>query len=239
MNGLSDYSISYLRFPDNGALHASRLPLLIQDPALMLSVTSGQAFGEVIDPICETNDKTYYHNNLPSPFRPSGFPAAVKHAFGTGKLIWFAGDLAKQFARSGQPALRQLIVDSAAAVARRHLAFTVECPRTTEFLVHVDAAGRWICHFLSVHLQQPAWFDELAVSSGRAVRTKEVYEQALPVFDVRLSIDRKVRSALLHPGAQPLPIREGKGGSSLIAIPRIELWESVVLEFEGDAVGQF
>jgi hypothetical protein len=217
-------------------LHAPRLPLLIQDPALMLSVTSGQAFGEVIHPICETNDKTYYHNNLPSPHRPSGFPAAVKHAFGAGKVMWLAGDLAKQFARSGQPALRQLIVDSAAAVARRPLPFTVECPRTTEFLVHVDAAGRWICHFLSVHLQQPAWFDELAVSSGRAIRTKEIYEQALPVFDVRLSIDRNVRSALFHPGPEPLLVR-GKGGSSLISIPRIELWESVVLEFDGGAVG--
>jgi len=231
MFGVSDYSISYLRLPAGWSARTPRIPLLIQDRISLIRETSGQAFGEVIDPICETNDKTYYHNNLPSPHRPNGFPVAVKNTFGSGKVIYFAGDLNRQFAKSGQPALRHLVADAVSAVARNHVPFTVECPHTTEFLVHEDTRGRWICHFLSVHLQQPTWFDELAIATGRAIRTKEVYEETLPVFGVVLSVRRKVLSARMYPGGETLAIKEDDKGFSVVPIPRIELWETVVLDF--------
>src|SRR5207249_2333811 len=141
-HGVSDYSVSYLRFPRNWSTQAPRVPLLIQDRVSFVRATSSQPFGEIIDPICETNDKTYYHNNLPSPHRPTTFPAAVKNVFGFGKTIYFAGDVAKQFAKSGQPVLRDLIADAAKAVAREVLPFAVKCPKTTEFLIHEDNASR-------------------------------------------------------------------------------------------------
>lgn len=232
-HGQSDYSLSYLRFPDSWDAQLSRVPLLIQSCVSLVRPTSGQAFGEIIDPICETNDKTYYHNNLPSPYSPAGFPAAVKNVFGAGQTIYFAGDLATQFAKSGRPVLRHLITDAVKTVARERLPFTVKCPRTTEFLVHEDGAGRWICHFLSVHLQQPTWHCELAVASGHAIRTKEVYEETLPIFDIALSIFREVQTATLYPGGESLRISTDEKGASLITIPRIELWESVVLDVAG------
>jgi hypothetical protein len=231
-HGVSDYSLSYLRFSHSGGIHGARVPLVIQDRVTFVRATSSQAFGKIIDPICETSDKTYYHNNLPSPHRPTGFPGAVKNEFGSGKTIYFAGDLAMQFAKSGQPALRDLIADAVKTVARVRLPFAIKCPKTTEFLIHEDIAGRWICHFLSVHLQQPTWHGELAVTSGCAIRTKEVYEETLPVFDVLLSVFRKLGKATLYPGGASLRIYVDEDGTSLISIPRIELWETLVLDFE-------
>jgi hypothetical protein len=205
---------------------------LIQDRISLVQATSGPAFGEIIDPICETSDKTYYHNNLPSPYRPTGFPAGVKSAFGSGKTTYFAADLAMQFARSGQPVLRELMANAVKTVARGRLPFTVKCPKTTEFLVHEDSAGRWICHFLSVHLQQPTWNGELAVARRCAIRTKEVYEETLPIFDVVLSAFRTVRKASLYPGGESLRIHGDQFGTTLISVPRIQLWESLILDFD-------
>jgi putative glycosyl hydrolase-like family 6 (GHL6) protein len=230
--GLSDYSLSFLRFPPSWSQRAPGVPLLINERISLVKATAGEAFGVVIDPICETNDKTYYHNNVPSPFRSNGFPAGVKHRLGAGQTIHFAGDLAKQFARSGSPSLRHLIVDAIRDVATCPVPFTVECPKTTEFLVHEDSIGRWICHFLSVHLQQPTWYDQLAVSTGRAIRTKEVYEEVLPFFNVSLRVQRRVRRATLYPGERSLTIQKENDGSSFIPIPKIEIWETVVLDLE-------
>ena len=76
------------------------------------------------------------------------------------------------------------------------------------------------------------WFDELAGASGRAIRTKEVYEETLPVFDAVLSVFHKVRKATLYPGGESLRIHADEHGASLIRVPRIELWESLVLDFD-------
>jgi hypothetical protein len=84
-----------------------------------------------------------------------------------------------------------------------------------------------------VHLQQPTWYDQLAVSTGRATRTKEVYEEVLPFFNVSLRVKRRVREATLYPGETSLAIHKENDGSSLILIPKIELWETVVLDLEG------
>jgi hypothetical protein len=125
MVDLSDYSLSFLRFPLGWSQQGPGVPLLIDERVALVKATAGEAFGEVIDPICETNDKTYYHNNLPSPFRSRGFPAGVKHRLGAGQTIHFAADLAKQFAKNGSPSLRHLILDAVRDVATYRVPFTV------------------------------------------------------------------------------------------------------------------
>jgi alpha-L-fucosidase len=257
--GVSNHDIHYLEIPcragglrrDFGELsraaHSSRspaaaaapaalqeqldkLPLLVEGPAYQVAASTGTGSGALIYPICDNTDQTYYHNNLPAPHTRSEFPTAVRHQASLGKTIYFAADLARQFARNGQPVLRDIIVDAVNEVARAELPVRVNCPRTTELVIQVDRQRRWICHFLSVHLKLPTWYGELAIANDRAARTKDVYEETFPIHNVELSVKRLVTEARLYPGNIQLETTK-IGQTTTVRIPRIELWETVVLTF--------
>ena len=115
-------------------------------------------------------------------------------------------------------------------MTQTNLPVRTRCPRTTELLVHVHRSGRWICHFVSVHLKLPTWYGELAIANDRAARTKDVYEETLPIYNVELSVNQNVAEALLYPGNIRLKITKNDE-TTTVRVPRIELWETVVLTF--------
>ena len=251
--GLSNHEVHYLEIPHrndrqgsairhycrtndrqreavNNAIGRFELPLLVEGPACKVAPSDGVGSGAVIYPICDSTDQIYYHNHLPAPHTWSTHPAVIRHRIGRGKTIYFAADLARQFAKNGQPILRDIIIDALNEVAQTNLPVRTHCPRTTELLVHVHRSGRWICHFVSVHLKLPTWYGELAIANDRAARTKDVYEETLPIYNVELSVNRNVAEALLYPGNLRLKITK-IDETTTIRVPRIELWETVVLTF--------
>jgi alpha-L-fucosidase len=234
--GVSNHDVHYLEIPRRAAgpaalqTESDKLPLLIEGSAHQVDPAGSTGSGTLVYPICDTTDQTYYHNHLPAPHTRSAHPAVVRHQIGPGKTIYFAADLARQFARNGQPILRDIIVDALNEVAQSELPVRTRCPRTTELLIQVDRSGRWICHFLSVHLKLPTWYGELAIANDSAARTKEVYEETLPIYNAELSVNRKIAEAILYPGNILLETTN-LGNTTTIRIPRIELWETVVLTF--------
>jgi hypothetical protein len=116
-DGLGRYTYPYVRLA--GALrdelggwpipHYGRMPLL-RSHADDLTVLA-----ERVDPVLETDDLTYWHNNQPAPGDATGEPVIVERAYGRGRVIVSAARLGNNLARLGNGAYRQLL----AALVRR------------------------------------------------------------------------------------------------------------------------
>jgi hypothetical protein len=153
-----------------------------------------------VDPVLETDERSYWHNNQPAPGVDTGEPVIVERVFGRGRVIVSAARLGNNRARLGDGTYRDLIdalvrraagIDPPVGVRGSH--------RNTE-LVLTERGGESIAHLITGHpvlsldvfgAHQPAAIEDvsrevslvLAVPPGTstAARVVDGEEEQIPI----------------------------------------------------------
>jgi hypothetical protein len=172
------------------------------------------------EPLVETGDEVYYHNNQPAPYRRTEVPAIVLSRFGLGRVVYISGEPELNYAVLAHSPYRQLIIRALTWAAGGEPEIVPHAPLNTEVAFR-RANGKITLHFLTCWTQKSVAF--------RTRRSAESMEEMFPVYDIRVDIPASVRSAVLVPQGQSLAIQRD-GDHTWVSVPKIQLWETLVLE---------
>jgi hypothetical protein len=216
----SRFSYPYLRLRDPAlvALLSGRpLPHYGPMPSLEPLVEDAAVLATRTDPVLETDDVTYWHNNQPAPGPDTGLPVIVERSVGAGRVIVSAARLGNNHARLGHEGYRDLL----AALARRAAAAPPEVgidgARGTE-LVLMSRGRERIAHLVTgapvarlgvVGAPQPAAIEDIA---------------ALRELRLRVPDDATAAERVVGDGVVPLPIVDG-----LVTVADADDWETIIL----------
>jgi hypothetical protein len=174
------------------------------------------------DPVLETDDVTYWHNNQPAPGPETDDPVIVERAYGLGRVVVSAARLGNNHARLGHGSYRDLLASLVRRVAGRepsvHL---LGAHRNTELVV-TQRDDHLVAHLvtgypvagLDLHgARQPAAIEDVANVSSLSLRVAGL-SQAF----------RVVRGQLVD-----LPVR-----GDTVELLAADDWETVVLHRRSD-----
>ena len=215
----SEFSLSYLRLPDAGGRD-----LLVRGRWAGLSAASG-ARGQVIEPLCETGPNRFFHNNLPSPHRPSGVPALVELPLGNGTLVIFPQPLFRHYAKEPSRELRALVAD---LVSRRAPApaWQLSIPMRMDFSIVQDGTTSHV-HLLNPSIEPSLCCGMMDIYDGAFERSYEYMEEVVPVHDLRILLrGARVTEAQALREKSPVSVRDTAEGSE-ITVEKVALWEVI------------
>jgi len=172
------------------------------------------------DPILETADGTFWHNNLPAPGAVTDTPVIVERRFGKGRVIVSAARLGNNHARLGHGAYRDLVSGLVARAAGEAPAVTVRGGHRNMELVSTVRGEDLIVHLVTGNpvrglevfgVRQPGVIEDIA-HTGRIDLVVPVTTRAV----------RRVR----RQSTLELPVDEG----SVVSVLDASDWETLVLE---------
>jgi hypothetical protein len=216
----AQYSISYLRMPGTGR------DLLVRGRYSVIAAPSGSS-GEVIDPLCETTPSRFFHNNLPSPYQPSGTPGVVEVPVGQGALVVFPQPIFHHYAKEPSAALRRIVQ---AIVSRRCAppSFEVRIPMRMDHAVVESGSTAWV-HLLNPSIEPSLCCGLMDTHDGAFDRSYEYMEEEVPVHDLAIVVrGRRVTEAKALREGSPLKTRKTADGWE-ITVERVSLYEVVEL----------
>jgi hypothetical protein len=219
----AQYSLSYLRLPGAGARD-----LLVRGRWAGLSA-EGPARdgvrGQVIEPICETGPTRFFHNNLPSPHRPSGVPGVVEVPLGAGALAVFPQPLFRHYAKEPSRELRGLVREILLRRGARP-AWELRIPMRMDFSI-VEAGDVSYVHLLNPSIEPSLCCGMMDIYDGAFERSYEYMEEEVPVHDLRILVrGRRVMDVSTLREHSPASLREADGGWE-VAVDRVALYEVV------------
>lgn len=190
--------------------HYGRLPALVDIEG------GARTLATLTEPILETTDSTYWHNNQPAPGRATSTPVIVERELGAGRVIVSAARLGNNRARLGHGAYRDVLAALVERAARGRPPVTVEGHHNTE-LVLARRLGELIAHLVTGY---PAV--TLAVH-GAAQPT--AIEDVAALARVRLAVPSGHRAWRVVDGAE----RELEVSAGAVELDGVDDWETVVL----------
>lgn len=203
-DGLGEFTYPYVRLgAELGAeLGEWPMPHYGRMPRLRLEAGDLRVLAERVDPVLETDDLTYWHNNQPAPGESTAEPVIVERTFGRGRVVVSAARLGNNLARLGDGAYRRLLGSLVRRVASRELPVVVADDASNTELVLARRERSTIAHLVTGHpvvaldLQgapQPAAIEEIAsraslrlaapAGTRRVVRIVAGAEAELPLVD--------------------------------------------------------
>lgn len=217
--GLGRYTYPYVRLADGlrDELGAWPLPHYGRMPQLRPVADDLAVLAERVDPVLETDDLTYWHNNQPAPGDATGEPVIVERAYGRGRVIVSAARLGNNLARLGNGAYRQLLAALVRRTAGRPVPVRVlDEARNTELVLSrlgTDTVAHLVTGYPVVALDlhgapQPDAIEEVASRARLRLTAPEGARKA----------SRVVRGAL-----QALPVEHG-----VVEVTDADDWETVV-----------
>jgi hypothetical protein len=217
---LGRYSFPYLRLDDALAedLGSWPLPHYGRLAALEGLADDVRVLARRTDPVLETDDDTYWHNNQPAPAFDTDNPVIVERTYGRGRVIVSAARLGNNRARLGHGAYRDLL----GALVLRAAGATPEVEllgshRGTE-LVLTRTADATVAHLVT-----GAPVVSLDVFGARQ---PAAIEDIADLASVRLRVPADTASAarVVDGVESPLPIVDG-----VVELLGVDDWETVVL----------
>ncbi len=223
---LSRFSLSYLRLVD-----ADR-PILVRGRAALHrpgpGLPSGSARGEVIDPICETGPREFWHNNLPAPHVRTGTPALFEIPVGRGALALFPQPVFRHYAKEPSRPLREIV----RSLVRGRLPpprIELETPMRMDYAI-VEAGGAIYVHLLNPSLEPSLCCGLMDIYDGAFERSYEYMEEEVPAHDLRILVrrDRLGSVSALREGSAVETQRVAEGWE--IRVARVSIWEIVKID---------
>jgi hypothetical protein len=223
----AEHSLSYLRHPDAGPRD-----ILVRGRAVLhrpgAGLPAGGAAGDVVEPICETSPRTFFHNNLPAPYRASGVPALLEADVGRGALAVLPQPVFRHYAKEPSPALRGLVRQ----IAARHLRpprVRLGIPLRMDFSV-VETEDAVYVHLLNPSVEPSLCCGLMDTYDGAFERSYEYMEEEVPVHDLRILVrrDRLGKVSTLREGSA-VETHRGAAGWEIV-VKRVSLYEIVKIE---------
>lgn len=231
-DGMSKYTVTYFSLK-NGTYSKglSKRPVLVRNRYAKLHCNNADnVFGYAVDPICETTGDTFFHNNLPAPFRTTGYPALISIPYGKGRIVLFAQDIFSQFARYHQPELKTL----ASNILEQH-AGTPEVICSASSNVEVIPSvkdGRLLVNLVSYNPGMGVCCGTMDTFEARYPRTFEFIDQVDALADVEVTVNMdSIKACRAYTTGKELQLVKRPGGFS-VTLARLYQWETLVFELK-------
>lgn len=197
------FTFPYLRVTDAhaGALGSWPIPHYGRIRALENLAPDARVLARRTDPVLETDDATYWHNNQPAPGAPSDDPVIVEREVGAGRVIVSAARIGNNRARLGHGAYRDLLAALVRRAAGRepsvgldgahHNTELVVARRGDDLVVHL-VTGYPVVSLDLYGAAQPAAIEDVAGLDRLALRVPAGTRSAARVVDgaeVQLALD--------------------------------------------------
>lgn len=200
------YTFPYLHLTDrlSDQLGTWPLPHYGRIPALVDLADDVRVLARRTDPVLETDDDTYWHNNQPAPGRTTEDPVIVERTVGAGHVIVSAARLGNNRARLGHGAYRDLLAALVRRAARTEPAVTIAGGHHNTELVLADQGENVVVHLVTgypvvsldlVGAPQPAAIEDVARVGSLRLTVPAGTQSAHRIVDgvpVALTIDGRV-----------------------------------------------
>ena len=215
--GISPYSLSYLRLPG-----IADHDLLVRGRGMRYAAASTDE-GCVVDPICETGPREFFHNNLPGPHAPTTVPGLVLRRHGRGMCALFPQPLFRHYAKEPQRELRQVVH----SVMSRFVAgpsVQLLIPMKMGYALYEDGDTLYV-HLLNPNAEPSTCCGLMDTLDGGFERSYEYMEETVPVHDLGVRIaGRRCLSVEAVRERSACTVRQLPEGAE-IRVARVELWE--------------
>lgn len=190
-------------------------------------VTSAKALAYITYPYTEATSKRFLNIMVNPPAVDTDWPAVTINTYGKGKVIYFSGEIEKNYLHLSFPELRKIIVGAINTVSKKSLQIQLQAPKSVELSVYNQPdKSRIICHLINY---QP--------EIGRPViyngfESRHIIDEVLPVHDISLKmvIKDEPKSVMLQPMGEKCAFRyENK--VLTIDIPVLEQHAMVVIDY--------
>ncbi|MBI1897789.1 MAG: beta-galactosidase trimerization domain-containing protein [Acidobacteria bacterium] len=151
----------------------------------------------------------------------SDWPAALASGTGSGRVVYFAGDISGIYGKYGYPSLRKLLANAVRWGAGGKLPLEVKAPLAVEARCFRQGS-RHLVHLMNYITSQL----RMSRSGGPAA------EEVIPVNDISIRLDtggRMPQRVFLASNKQELKHQMNEG-SVLVTVPRIDVHDIVVFE---------
>lgn len=212
------YSLSYGKYKDH---------LLMAKGNYTLYDSDNQGIGQLVEPICETSKERFFHNNLPAPYKATEHPLVIEKSYGSGKVLCFAQPVFNHYAKQSQWDLREMfkeLLDK--VVGEPEIMFTM--PHKADMAVSKEGS-RYIIHILNPNPALSVCCGYMDPFEGAYPRTLEYMDEVVPLHNIEICIKGKKIKAIETFEA---PDNYKIIGESTVAIPVLNLWETLVIETE-------
>jgi hypothetical protein len=214
------FTYPYLRFTDGLSSQLGSWPVPHYGRITGLDSLAGdiRVLAYRTDPVLETDDVTYWHNNQPAPGAETDDPVIVERSVGSGRIIVSAARLGNNRARLGHGAYRDLLAalvrraagedPAVGLVGTHHNTELVVATRDDELVVHL-VTGYPVVSLDLFGAAQPAAVEDVA-----------------RLDSLRLGVPVGTVSAARIVGGAEIPL-EVSGGE--VRLDDVDDWETVVL----------
>ncbi|CAN5164461.1 hypothetical protein BH09ACT5_BH09ACT5_03540 [soil metagenome] len=170
------------------------------------------------DPVLETDDTTYWHNNQPAPGAPVDDPVIVERTVGRGRVIVSAARLGNNRARLGHGAYRDLLLALVRRAAGQEPLVALEGAHHNTEVVVARRGDLVIVHLVTGY--PVVSLDLFGAAQPAAI------EDVARLDSLRLVVPEGTTSAARIVGGEEVPLTlDGRG----LVIHAADDWETVVL----------
>lgn len=206
-------------------------PAFVDAPLIMycryprLSVTSGTALGEIVEPYFERDWNHFCsHQHAPQRRHGTGLACGVQK----GGLCWLPMDLCLTYRKWGQVTTKQFFLACLRRMLGEKIGLRANLPSTARVTLTTQPQHRrHVLHLLHANLVQRGGLQQTHMGP----MIMEVIEDLTPCCDVKVSLrlDAPVRRVTLEPQGLAIPFRQN-GDRVELAIDRFSCHQMVALE---------
>lgn len=182
--------------------------------------------GALVRPIIDwPTAEAYYANNKPAPYVDTSYPFSTWSTHGAGRVVYCAGQPEINYGLLGMPEYRDWVKEALVWAAGEMPDYAIDALPNVEFTVMCQN-DRDIVHLI---LCQPSKQLILREQWGNMHTTSQTVEAVCPLYNVMLTIPNDSRAVTLAPSGEALMVVR-KGDRTLVTIPRVDLWSTIVVE---------
>jgi hypothetical protein len=218
----SRFSVSYLSMPGAGPRGILVRGAYVEYPG------TPEGAGAVVEPICETGPREFFHNNLPAPYRRTTVPGLIERAKGGGALALFPQPIFRHYAKEPSRELREVVRSLVGRHAKPPVV-ELRVPLKMDYSIYRDGDTLYV-HLLNPNVEPSICCGLMDTLDGDYERSYEYMEETAPVLDLELLVHGgKCKSVRTLREKFPFSVSAAEQGTE-IRIARVDIWEIVRIE---------
>lgn len=226
-DGISEYSLSYWEMENIDYKKNITRPSLVRGNYIKYSAYENEVLGYVIDPICETTETTFFHNNIPAPYEKTEYPSLILIKKGSGQIFLFSQNIFSQYAKYHQLEIRHIIKNIFSKLQKTHIISYKNLPLNVE-ITEARSENEIVINLINYNpgLSVCAGLMEF---NGVYSRTVDYMEDYIPIYNIEAEIKnvciKRIRALDLKENIDFI----AEKNITRFNLRKLDLWETIVI----------
>lgn len=211
---------------------ATRLPsdgfITNWGPVQKVDLKGADALAKIFFPYAEPTAEKIVNIMANPPAIETNWPSCTYNKYGQGKMIYFAGNIDKDYLQLSFPELKWLIGDAVKKVSKKPLKLELKAPMSVEITAFEKEEGTLlIVHLVNYQPEISKYYTERG-----AYQSRHLIQEILPVYDLELKIrdSKKARKVTLQPVGKECFFKQ-INEEIQVKIPRLDCHTMIVIDF--------